>query len=65
MIIILKKNLSINEKNKNVIFEGYFGTDICQTNLAIVFLSLFILWECLLNLFHFIEIIIVTYKEIV
>ena len=62
-LVTLRGNLSDNKEAKDAIPGGHPETDACRANLAVILLSLFVLWERLLDLFHNEKAIIATYKE--
>lgn len=50
-LIVLHGILFKNEESKDVIPESHLKTDVCQTYLCLIFLSLFVSWNYLLLLF--------------
>ena len=64
-LVILRGNLSDNKKVKDVIPGSHPKTDACRTDLAIMLLSLFVPWECLLDLFLTTKTTITTYKKFI
>lgn len=62
-IVILYGNLFEKEEGEDAIPKGYFKTDARWTNLSLIFLLLFILWNHLFSLFLAEGAILTMYKE--
>lgn len=58
------RKLSENETIEDAILRGHLEIDACYTDLSLIHLSLFVLWNLFLSLFLAKRVALETYKEL-